>query len=300
MTRVLSAERWQSEATAHAARIDSLIGPYLAARRRGEKHPVIDFLFTYYNTRPAQLRRWHPGYGVALAPVPGRAGTDGYLTLGDYHATSDGTVTVTDHALLRRRDLLLAVTDLLAATASRPARFGCFGLHEWAMVYRTPQPRHTAVPLRLGAAATDAVVESMPLRCTHYDAFRFFTPAARPRNAATLDRAGQRDHEQPGCLHATMDLYRHSLKLAPLLPGDLLADAFELALDARTLDMRASPYDLSALGYTAVTVETPDGRAEYVRVQTTLAERGAHVRRRLLDSCRDLLHNADRLRTTPR
>ena len=31
------------------------------------KHPVHDFLFTYYSQRPAQLRRWHPGYGVALA-----------------------------------------------------------------------------------------------------------------------------------------------------------------------------------------------------------------------------------------
>ena len=31
------------------------------------KHPVHDFLFTYYSFRPAQLRRWSPGYGVVLA-----------------------------------------------------------------------------------------------------------------------------------------------------------------------------------------------------------------------------------------
>ena len=63
---------------------------------------------------------------------------------------------------LRTRERTLRTSRaLLAATASRPARFGCFGLHEWAMVYHTDAPRHD-VPLRLGAAGTDAVVESPP------------------------------------------------------------------------------------------------------------------------------------------
>ena len=39
----------------------------LHRRRTGVKHPVADFLFTYYSYRPAQLRRWHPGAGVVLA-----------------------------------------------------------------------------------------------------------------------------------------------------------------------------------------------------------------------------------------
>ena len=34
---------------------------------RGEKHPVEDFLFTYYDLRVGALRRWHPGLGVVLA-----------------------------------------------------------------------------------------------------------------------------------------------------------------------------------------------------------------------------------------
>ena len=41
--------------------------PHLARRADGRQHPVADFLFTYYSQRPAQLRRWHPGSGVALA-----------------------------------------------------------------------------------------------------------------------------------------------------------------------------------------------------------------------------------------
>ena len=43
------------------------IEPYLERRRTGATHPVDDFLFSYYSFRPAQLRRWHPGYGIALA-----------------------------------------------------------------------------------------------------------------------------------------------------------------------------------------------------------------------------------------
>lgn len=276
------ARLWRARAEAHTARIDALIGPYLAERRRGRKHPVIDFLFTYYSARPVQVRRWHPGYGTALADA------DEYLDLAGYVRRPDGAVTVGEDLIRRRASLLGAVVELTEATASRPARFGCFGLHEWAMVYRDPDTRHP-LPLRLGPDGTDAVVASMPLRCTHYDAFRFFTPDAVGRNATSLSRAAARDHEQPGCLHATMDLYRHCLKLGPLVPGELLADAFALALDARTLDMQASPYDLSGLGHRPVPIETPEGRAEYVRRQAALSARGAELRERVTGTCRGLL-----------
>ena len=37
-------------------------------------------------------------------------------------------------------------------------------------------------PLRLGGAGTDTVVESHRIACSHFDAFRFFTDDARPRN----------------------------------------------------------------------------------------------------------------------
>lgn len=288
---------WQERSRAHTARIDARIGTYLERRRRGRSHPVIDFLFTYYSARPTQVRRWHPGYGVALAgAVQDGADQDGAdqdgaggRFGGDYRRRADGAITVSDDLLMRRRSLLGAVEALLTATASRQARLGCFGLHEWAMVYRAPTTRHQ-LPLRLGAAGTDEVVESMPLRCTHYDAFRFFTPEALGRNTAVLSRATQAAHEQPGCLHATMDLYRYCLKLGPLIPGELLADYFELALDSRILDMEASPYDLTGLGYRAVLIETPAGRAEYVRRQSALARRGARLRERLTVTCRDLLH----------
>jgi hypothetical protein len=49
-----------------------------------------------------------------------------------------------------------------------------------------------------------------------------------------------------------MDVYKWAFKLSPLVPSDLVADAFDLAREIRLLDMQASPYDLRELGYEAV------------------------------------------------
>jgi hypothetical protein len=65
-------------------------------------------------------------------------------------------VTVDRDLLVRRRPTIDFVVGLLDATANRPAHLGCFGLHEWAMVYRAAPGdlRHCGVPLRLGNAGT--------------------------------------------------------------------------------------------------------------------------------------------------
>ena len=186
--------------------------------------------------------------------------------------------------------------ELLARTAERTPRLGCFGLHEWAMAYRSDVHgvRHSQLPLRLGAEGTDAVVEGSRIRCTHFDAFRFFAPEARDRNegddGVLPTRAGMREMEQPGCLHAGMDLYKWAYKLVPVVDSDLLADCFDLAWDIRRLDMEASPYDLTGVddlsdgcgGYAAVRIEEPTGRAEYARRQREFAARGQALRVRLL------------------
>jgi hypothetical protein len=148
------------------------------------------------------------------------------------------------------------------------------------------------VPLRLGAAGTDAVVEAHSIRCTHFDAFRFFTPSAAPRNRLQPTRETQPELEQPGCLHAGMDLYKWAYKLSPATPGELVADCFELAADIRVLDMRASPYDLAAHGFDPVPIETPEGKAAYVAAQRGFAERGAVLRGRLLEVCDSLISDA--------
>nr|WP_238344972.1 3-methyladenine DNA glycosylase [Actinopolymorpha cephalotaxi] len=288
--RVLREQEWQARRDAHFRRVDAWLAPHLDRRGERRAHPVEDFLFTYYSQRPARLRRWHPGAGVVLA---GPAARSAYGDSRDYTTVPAGVV-VDPAALAARVDTVRWIRDLLAATRARPAFLGCFGLHEWAMVYRQPQEevRHAAWPLRLGAEGTDQVVETHRIRCSHFDAYRFFTEPARPRNTLRPARETQRDLEQPGCLHANMDLYKWAYKMSPHVRSELVADCFELAREIRELDMRASPYDLSALGYRPVPIETPEGRAEYAAAQRGFAERAGVLRDALVRACDDLLELA--------
>ena len=281
MSTHVDEDRWRLLDAAHGARADGLTAAHRARRQRGETHAVEDFLFTYYSFSPADLRRWHPGAGVTLDGAAGERGqwrhytTDdaggAHLDLPAYFAARGGTV---DY-----------VERLLAATLERPPRFGCFGLHEWAMVYRmAPEElRHSALPLRIGHADTDRVVESHQIGCTHFDAYRFFTPEAAPLNELRPTRERQPDEEQSGCLHAGMDVYKWASKLGAAIPGDLLLDCFALARDIRVVDMRASPYDVSSLGLAPIPIETPAGKRAYARLQRGFTERGNRLRERVLD-----------------
>lgn len=289
--QVLDEAEWRRRTAVHEARVDSATTAHLARRRDHRKHPVEDFLFTYYSFKPAQLRRWHPGAGVGLSG--GAASPHGEWR---FYTVEDDVVGVDVEAFTAARgDTLRFVRDLLVRTAGRPARFGCFGLHEWAMVYRLDPSdvRHAGWPLRLGASGTDSVVESHQVACSHFDAYRFFTPEAAPLNALTPTRESQPTLEQPGCLHAGMDLYgRVGVKLVPAISSDLLMDCFELARDIRSLDMRASPYDLRKLGYEPVPIETAEGKAAYVAEQRAFAQRGQVLRERLITVCDKIMQSA--------
>ncbi|WP_425498998.1 3-methyladenine DNA glycosylase [Oerskovia flava] len=295
---VLPAGRWQAVAAAHAARADERTAGWRERKARGATHAIEDFLFTYYPTRPAQLRRWHPGPGVVLAPPPPGRPDDQHTAYAEraawrWTASTPHGITLDTRAFLADRgETVDYVLDLLERTAGRPAQFGCFGLHEWAMVYRDREhgrdQRHP-LPLRLGHAGTDEVVDSHPVRCTHFDAFRFFTPQATGLNRLQPTRATQPELEQPGCLHATMDLYKWALKLSPAVPGDLLLDCFDLARDVRVVDMQASPYDVSAYGLAPIAIETAEGKTAYVRAQREFTDRGAVLRSRLGAVCSALV-----------
>ncbi|MFE4002069.1 3-methyladenine DNA glycosylase [Nocardioides sp. YIM B13467] len=277
---VLSRSEWTARAAAHRARLAPYVEPHLARRGARVKHPVNDFLFTYYSYRPAQLLRWHPGFGVSLSDAAEYSSLRGY---------ADGTVS--PDFLADKRLLVETLLKLLRATASRDANFGCFGLHEWAMVYQlTPeQVRHADWPLRLGTTGTDRVVESHRIACSHFDAYRFFTPPAAPLNTLSPRSDDRAAFEQPGCLHGNMDLYKHAFRLSPLVSSDLIADCFELAWDIRTMDMKAAPYDLSELDLDPIRIETAAGKQEYAAAQRAFAERAAPLRERLIAECERLI-----------
>ena len=310
-----------------------------AAGRRRAEHPVYNFLFTYYSFDPNLLLKYSPGLGVTLLGVGptephlytgrgwrehlnrGRGAMDARQCKAGVRKAARTAAEVmrlsgsrqphldctrgAPHALARVHHLATRHPEI--AYAPLPAVDSGYGLHEWAMLYApdatTAQPnKHQKLPLRLTQAELNAVVEATPIACTHFDAYRFFTPDALPLNTVRPlpSRQTQSAQEQPGCVHASMDLFRYAVKLWPYLPSELLADALELAIAARVLDMRASPYDLSAwhaeapatgaaadgagggFDFTPVRIETAAGRREYQREQVALASRAKPVRRRML------------------
>ncbi|SDQ35554.1 hypothetical protein SAMN04489718_1450 [Actinopolyspora saharensis] len=283
--QVLTQAQWRARAEQHRNRMLRWTRPHRERQRRGEQHPVLDFLFTYYTQRPSRLERWQPGIGVALE------GGREFLKRRGYVETPQGVAVDPAELTPKRREMVEFVHRLLSATESRPAQLGCFGLHEWAMVYRISQDelRHSSWPLRLGRGGTDEVVESMRIRCSHYDAFRFFSTAARPLNSLQPTQQDRERMEQPGCLHNNMDVFKWCYKLDPFVSSELMGDCFELAAEIREMDMRASPYDLSELGYSPIEIETAHGRAEYARRQRDFGERASRLRERLIAVCTELL-----------
>ena len=214
-----------------------------------------------------------------------------------HYTTRDGTTLVDLDAFWEARGGTVDYVEaLLRATASRPPRLGCFGLHEWAMVYRAGDELRHPLPLRLGQSGTDEVVDANPIACSHFDAFRFFTPEAAPLNAVQLTRESQAAFEQPGCLHANMDLYKWSSKLTPAIPSELVLDAFELAMEIRYVDMRASPYDVRSLGLAPIAIETIEGKREYAECQAEFAVTAAALRARLIVACAAIRDAAGQVR----
>lgn len=299
-TVLLPRAEWSRREHEHQQRADALTAGHRSRRSRRERHPVEDFLWTYYSVKPGELRRWHPGAGVVLeGAAEDRAGWRYYRKVSGSAVGPGSSIdsgSQPDAALdlpayfSKRGGTVDYVERLLVATIERTPQYGCFGLHEWAMVYRLgpEQVRHAGLPLRIGHEATDRVVESHRIACTHFDAYRFFTPEASPLNTLRPTRETQPRFEQPACLHAGMDVYKWAAKLGPIVPGEVLLDAFVLARDIREVDMRASPYDVT--GYAGadgtplapIAIETAAGKREYAELQRGFAECGNALRERVL------------------
>lgn len=282
MAELLARSEWEPLAAAHTERAHELLDAVLARKSQAARHPIEDFLFDYYRLRPGQMMTWHPGVGVHLADAPEYA-EHRFYTVVDGVASLD-----VDEFWAHRSNTVRKVISLESAITTNREFHGCFGMHEWAMVYglTEDQTRHPQLHLRFDRQRIMEIVDEVGMRCSHYDAFRFFTPAACPLNALQPTREDQPRLDQAGCLHANMDLYKWAGKLSPAIGSSLLMATFELARDIRVMDMAASPYDVRHLGHEPVQVETAEGRAEYVRAQRGFTERARVLRAELLDNCR--------------
>ena len=283
-TTLVSTAEWSGRAALHRARAERHTLPARKRRDGGVPHPVEDFLFRYYPYPFALLERWQPGVGVALEWPPADASPAPPQFEGRFYTVEDGAIFADPKRLAEKEsERLRWIRELLVATRDRPPNFACHGLHEWAMVYRGKDVRHEkTTPLRLPQAEIDALVESRAICCSHHDAFRFFASEARPMNRLQPTLDSRISLEQPGCVHANMDLYKWAAKAMPWTGSELLMDCFELAMELRDLDMRASPYDLTAWGREPLRIETSDGRREYESFQRHLAAKAAPLRERLI------------------
>lgn len=270
--------RWVKQKRTHENLLSEFLDPYLMGRSRQEKDPVLDFLFEYYPFRPSQLKRWSPGIGTVL-----ETGENSDLPEVSELSSGNGFAWLNPDCFPEKRiSSARWILDLLQNSSQRKPFFGCFGMHEWAMVYKADRVRHQQIPLRLTDKEIAGFVESRPLLCTHFDAYRFFTKQARPMNRHTLSREIFSDMEQPGCIHTNMDLYKWAYKLYPWVPSELIREAFFHAVEARKTDMQASPYDATEFGLEPIKIETEAGRKVYLKKQAEIYEKSAPIRKKLI------------------
>jgi hypothetical protein len=283
-------QQWRDTAEHFTHQVRSWTDPYRQRKGAGAKHPVHDFLFSYYSYSMGRLETWHPGLNggnVLEAPATGQFSSK-------YYREINGGVFL-DPTLMpeKRIPRLRWIQKLLEATQGRTANFSCFGLHEWAMVYQEGDVRHReSAPLRLSQEETNNVLKSRTVRCSHYDAYRFFSSSAHGMNKLRPDNDNRYEYEQPGCLHTNMDLYKWCYKAMPWISSELLWQCFLLAKDVRELDMRASPYDLTEYNLSPVKIETKQGREEYEKIQRDLSVRADPIRETLIEKLDEVLNIA--------
>jgi len=208
-------------------------------------HPVYNFLHTYYRYSAEELMLFSAGIDVPLELVEAKK-EGGHVHIHEKEAKeavdeeesglsllNSKFLCLTDHHHHHHRSVLVQVPtqlqadgrygwiqlsthrDILVKTQGRAAHFGCFGYHEWAMLYKANKKHQEELPLRVSQQVIDQVVEEEGnLKCTHFDAWRFFDKQAQPLNVLSpLTRADQQLYEQPGCIHATMDLFKYAYKV---------------------------------------------------------------------------------------
>jgi len=280
--------QWEERLLKHASQFSPYADAFIKRRDQRTKHPVHDFLFTYYSFSPTKLKQWIPSYTQTLRMDQDLLKKYPWLESDWFHFKDSYLKLNLDKISKTLPSLLNFVLTLCENITQKPPRLGCFGLHEWVMVYQSSPDsiRHQGYPLRVSMNDLIEFVNSQKLCCTHYDAFRFFTKDASPLNMYRPDLERRLEMEQGGCVHANMDLYKWSTKLWPWIGSDLIGKAFFLAMEGRELDMRASPYDLTKDGYLPIYIETEEGRREYQQKQQCYAEKAQRLRLELLNFCR--------------
>jgi len=281
---LLESSCWLEMRNNHKKSLEPILLPYFQKRSAGKKNPVIDFLFEYYHFRHSHLMKWSPGIGIRLEK------TDLFKPDISELEVSDTAYYVDPGSIPENRiDSFKWILKFLISASEKPPSFGCFGMHEWAMVYKANKIRHSYLQLRMSMREIADFVESRPLICTHFDAFRFFSKEAKPLNKFQHEKRKFSEFEQSGCIHTNMDLYKWAFKGYPWISSELIRQAFLLAFEARTIDMKASPYDLQDYGYDPIQIETEEGRQKYLEAQKTIYTQSIPIRKQLIRAYQEII-----------
>lgn len=283
----VSQDEWTKWESSYHAMIRPWMDAWRHRRERRQTHPVHDFLFEYYQFNRKLVYNWHPALGVIVEGEEARK----FLLDSRFSEANEGVFLDPEALTQAERKRMEWICHLIRAALDRPERTNCYGLHEWAMVYKADRIRHQTTPLRLPMKQIEALVESSHICCTHYDAFRFFTEPARPLNSIQPTSDDRSLNDQFGCVHFNMDLFKWCYKLHPWISSELTWGCFLLAVEARELDMRASPYDLRALGYEPIPIETPEGKLDYQNQQKTIGSKARILAEQFLNECHSFGYN---------
>ena len=149
--------------------------------RLDPSNPIYNFLISYYGFSGSKgvgrLCRYSPG-----PDVPFNTGeldgmnvpyTRRYLTSSSSHSE----LSYYDSSQMKNRSGLSWNLNLLKCTRSNTPVLNCYGLHEWAMLYRPASDDvgssyQGGLPLRVDLSVVEEVVDKGGLKCTHIDAIR--------------------------------------------------------------------------------------------------------------------------------
>jgi hypothetical protein len=223
-------EEWLQTAKFERNRVNSLLIP---GEYQDRNHPIYNFIFVYFFFNRKILFQYSPGIDVEIESNhdPKELVTINLAPELQPVSSHRDNLAVTSIEKKLSKKFLQRTLHILKSIQSKTPSFWCFGLHEWAMQYHSTQQTLTlpqknssfqSLPLRVTQEQIESLINpirheaqsSVPrLRCTHYDAIRFFTPSSAPLNVVSPSptRSTVDQYDQPGCIHVNMDLFKYVL-----------------------------------------------------------------------------------------
>lgn len=201
--KVVKRSEWADDISNFTSRCSRILRGNLY---KDEQHLIYNFIFQYYfSLNPKCLTHFSPGLNVELEDVDSDTATRCLAGVPSAYLPDRSAYLIDRDALpfpSSKVKTMSSVMQLLKAVDSRRPSLRCYGLHEWAMLYRshiteannestvTKLSKFQSLPLRVTAADIQRVLIPDPavgpiLRCTHYDAIRFFTEDAKGLNRIT-------------------------------------------------------------------------------------------------------------------